>query len=67
MYKLSPIKEESFSELNSENSSFTEYETNRNNKNVFMLFISFIVEIPNKALQFLTDCMKIEEREIFYY
>lgn len=67
MYKLSPIKEESFSELNSENSSFIEYETNRNNTNMFILFISFIVEIPNKALQFLTDCMKIEEREIFYY
>lgn len=67
MYKLSPIKEESFSELNSENSSFIEYENSDNNINIFIVFMNFIIQIPNKALSFLSECIKMEEDEVWYY
>lgn len=51
MYKLSPIKEETFYELQSEKSE----------NNIFILFINFILHMPNRALIFLSECIKIDD------
>lgn len=63
MYRLSPVIEESFSELNSENSSFIENDKNNN----FMKIINFIILLPSNIFNFLSDCIKQENNNFEYY
>tara|TARA_Y100000992_G_C21263445_1_gene492585 strand:- start:1679 stop:1879 length:201 start_codon:yes stop_codon:yes gene_type:complete len=66
MYRLSPVIEESFSELNSENSSFIENDKNDKNNN-FMKIINFIMLLPYNFFNFLSECIKQENNNFEYY
>ena len=61
--KLYTIDEETFSELNSENSSFIENNKfPENKKNIFIEFIISIIRIPYNII---SNCIKSDE-DLFY-